>query len=167
MNTFEHKNNSNPDKQKPAPTSGFSQYIQKVQKELSDDYLIEVYVSLYLQSLQADGALNYEEKVWFADRVKELYDIDIFKPIHDAYTMEEFLAKAKAVANAPLTLEKIAAYFTKIKKIELCYELACFATYTGDREIESKETQFLQKLAEALQIPETKKIEIQSRFESN
>ena len=60
---------------------GFSDYIRKVQKELSDDYLIEVYIGLYLRALRSDGVLNYEEKVWFADRVKELYDIDVFKPI--------------------------------------------------------------------------------------
>lgn len=166
MNTPD-KNNTNPEKQKPASTSGFSQYIQKVQKELSDDYLIEVYVSLYLWSLRSDGVLNYEEKVWFADRVKELYDIDVFKPIHDSYTLEEFMAKAKGVANAPLPLSKIAAYFTKAQKTELCYELACFAAYTGDREIEDKEKQFLQKLGEALQLSESQRTEIQARFESN
>ena len=59
-----------PNKKPNGITSGFSDYIRKVQKELSDDYLIEVYISLYLRALRSDGVLNYEEKVWFADRVK-------------------------------------------------------------------------------------------------
>ena len=50
--------------------TNFSDYIKKVQTELTDDYLIEVYVSLYLRALRSDGVLNYEEKVWFADRHK-------------------------------------------------------------------------------------------------
>lgn len=44
-------------------------------------------------------------------------------------------SKQKA-ASAPLEIPKIAAYFEKEKKQELCYELACFATFTGDREFE-------------------------------
>lgn len=92
---------------------GFSDYIRKVQKELSDDYLIEVYIGLYLRALRSDGVLNYEEKVWFADRVKELYDIDVFKPIQARYTREEFMEQAKRLPplrwkflRSPLILKK-------------------------------------------------------------
>lgn len=146
--------------------NGFSDYIRKVQKELSDDYLISIYVSLYLRALRSDGVLNYEEKVWFADRVKELYDIDIFKPIQTRYTREEFMEHAKQAASAPLELVKIVNHFEKEKKPELCFELACFAAYTGDREIEANEEKFLDKLAELLKLNETKKNEIKEHFKS-
>lgn len=145
---------------------GFSDYIRKVQKELSDDYLIEVYIGLYLRALRSDGVLNYEEKVWFADRVKELYDIDVFKPIQARYTREEFMEQAKKAASAPLEIAKIAAYFEKEKKQELCYELACFATFTGDREFEVVEKKFLDKLGELLKLTEAKKTEIESHFKT-
>lgn len=145
---------------------GFSDYIRKVQKELSDDYLIEVYIGLYLRALRSDGVLNYEEKVWFADRVKELYDIDVFKPIQARYTREEFMEQAKKAASAPLEIPKIAAYFEKEKKQELCYELACFATFTGDREFEVVEKKFLDKLGELLKLTEAKKTEIESHFKT-
>lgn len=145
---------------------GFSDYIRKVQKELSDDHLIEVYISLYLHSLRSDGVLNYEEKVWFADRVKELYDIDVFKPIQARYTREEFMEQAKKAATAPMPMIKIVAYFEKEKKQELCYELACFATFTGDREFEEVEKKFLDKLAELLKISTAKKTEIEERFKT-
>ena len=79
------KSNKQQNTSQPGGGGGFSDYIRKVQKELSDDYLIEVYISLYLRALRSDGALNYEEKVWFADRVNELYDIDVFKPIQSRY----------------------------------------------------------------------------------
>ncbi|MBP9887601.1 MAG: TerB family tellurite resistance protein [Leptospiraceae bacterium] len=155
-----------PNKKPNGITSGFSDYIRKVQKELSDDYLIEVYISLYLRALRSDGVLNYEEKVWFADRVKELYDIDVFKPIQTRYNREEFLEHAKKAAMAPLDLTKIATYFEKEKKQELCYELACFATFTGDREFEAIEKKFLDQLGELLKLSDTKKTEIETRFKS-
>lgn len=155
-----------PNKKPNEITSGFSDYIRKVQKELSDDYLIEVYISLYLRALRSDGVLNYEEKVWFADRVKELYDIDVFKPIQTRYNREEFLEQAKKAAMAPLDLTKIATYFEKEKKQELCYELACFATFTGDREFEAIEKKFLDQLGELLKLSDTKKTEIETRFKS-
>jgi uncharacterized membrane protein YebE (DUF533 family) len=148
------------------PISGFSDYIRKVQKELSDDYLIEVYISLYLRALKSDGVLNYEEKVWFADRVKELYDIDVFKPIQIRYNREEFLEQAKKAATAPLDLTKIANYFEKEKKQELCYELACFATFTGDREFEVVEKKFLDQLGELLKLSDAQKNEIEGRFKT-
>ena len=110
--------------------------------------------------------LNYEEKVWFADRVKELYDIDVFKPIQARYTREEFMEQAKKAASAPLEIPKIAAYFEKEKKQELCYELACFATFTGDREFEVVEKKFLDKLGELLKLTEAKKTEIESHFKT-
>ena len=84
----------------------------------------KVYIGLYLRALRSDGVLNYEEKVWFADRVKELYDIDVFKPIQARYTREEFMELAKKAASAPLDMLKIVSYFEKEKKQELCYELA-------------------------------------------
>ena len=146
--------------------SGFTDYIRKVQKELSDDYLIEVYISLYFRSLRSDGILNYEEKVWFADRVKELYDIDIFKPIQARYNREEFMEQAKKAATAPLDLPKIANYFIKEKKQELCFELACFAAHTGDRSYSELEKSFLNKLGGLLELLEAKQNEIGDRFKS-
>jgi uncharacterized membrane protein YebE (DUF533 family) len=156
----EKKSNSN-------QPGGFSDYIRKVQKELSDDYLIEVYISLYLRALRSDGALNYEEKVWFTDRVKELYDIDVFKPIQAKYNREEFLEHTKKLATAPLEITKIASYFEKEKKQALCYELACFATFTGDREFSELEKKFLDQLAELLKLSESTKTEIEGRFKTN
>lgn len=144
--------------------NGFTDYIRKVQKELSDDYLIEVYISLYFRALRSDGVLNYEEKVWFADRVKELYDIDVFKPIQSRYTREEFMEQAKKAATAPIDLEKIASYFIKEKKQELCFELACFAAHTGDRTFSELEKSFLSKLGGLLELPEAKQTEIENRF---
>jgi uncharacterized membrane protein YebE (DUF533 family) len=159
-------NKSNNENKSNGPVSGFSDYIRKVQKELSDDHLIEVYIGLYLRALRSDGVLNYEEKVWFADRVKELYDIDVFKPIQARYSREEFMEQAKKAASAPMEMVKIAAYFEKEKKQELCYELACFATFTGDREFEAVEKKFLDKLAELLKLTEAKKTEIEGHFKT-
>ncbi|HMV44010.1 MAG TPA: TerB family tellurite resistance protein [Leptospiraceae bacterium] len=159
-------NQNNPSKGAVGNSTGFNDYIRKVQKELSDDYLISVYISLYLRALRSDGVLNYEEKVWFADRVKELYDIDIFKPIQGRYTREEFMEHARQAASAPLDLNKIAAYFEKEKKQELCLELACFAVYTGDREVDPNEEKFLDTLTEVLKISESKKNEIKDRFKN-
>lgn len=156
--------NQNP--QGKGSTSGFSDYIRKVQKELSEDYMIEIYIGLYLRALRADGVLNYEEKVWFADRVKELYDIDVFKAIQAKYNREEFLEQAKRVAAAPLDIIKIASYFEREKKQELCYELACFATFTGDREFAANEKKFLDQLSELLKLSEATKIEIENRFKT-
>ena len=67
---------------------------------------------------------------------------------------------------APLDLTKIATYFEKEKKQELCYELACFATFTGDREFEAIEKKFLDQLGELLKLSDTKKTEIETRFKS-
>jgi uncharacterized membrane protein YebE (DUF533 family) len=156
-----------PDKNKTSPSSGFSQYIQKVQKEMSDDSLIEVYVSLYLWSLKADGVLNYEEKAWFSDRVKELYDVPELSSIKKSFTMEQFLEKAKAAANVPLPVLKIAEFFKKEKKVELCFELACFAVYTGDKELSAKESGYLDKLAQALEISDSQKTAIQEQFKNH
>ena len=70
------------------------------------------------------------------------------------------------IATAPLELPKIAAYFEKEKKQELCYELACFATFTGDREFAANEKKFLDQLGELLKLSDTKKNEIEARFKS-
>ena len=144
--------------------TNFSDYIKKVQTELTDDYLIEVYVSLYLRALRSDGVLNYEEKVWFADRVKELYSIDVFLLFQDRYKPEEFLEKAKKSASHPLALDKITKFFEKDNKQELCYELACFAAYTGDRDISKGELEFLSELGGLLKLSEDKQKGIQSQF---
>jgi len=158
--------NKKPNANQVGTANSFSDYIRKVQRELSDDYLIEVYVSLYLRALRSDGVLNYEEKVWFADRVRELYDIDVFKQIQSRYTREEFIEHAKKSAHNPLDLTKITNYFIKEKKQDLCYELACFAAYTADRDFSELEKKFLNELGGLLELSEAKQTEIETRFKS-
>ncbi|MEM7184848.1 MAG: hypothetical protein AAF518_28395 [Spirochaetota bacterium] len=136
----------------------FFQFMQKAQEDIQEEFKIRLYVSLYFRALHSDQVLNYDEKAWLVERIEDLYSIDIFAPLQRKYTLEEFSAKASEVLRDPLDLDKILSTFIAEGKESLCYELVCFAASAGDRYLNQKELDFLNQIADSLQLsPENKK----------
>lgn len=142
----------------------FFQFMQKAQEDIQEEFKIRLYVSLYFRALRSDQVLNYDEKAWLMERVEDLYTIDIFEPLKNKYSLQEFLQKSAEVLKDPLEMDKILATFIEEGKESLCYELVCFAVSAGDRYLNQQELEFLNSVAQQLEISEDKKKDLERGF---